>query len=381
MARRPFPASDSFPGPSIFLGGPADRRGHRVAIVFGLFASLFGLPARPAFAADGVLEINQACAVNSGCFAGDAPGYPVTVDGSAGSSYRLSSDLVVPNENTVGIRVSAENVSVDLAGFEIRGPVVCGGAPPACVPSSGSGIGVAVSSPTLPGLVVFNGSVRGMGSVGVQIGTHGEVRNVRARSNASTGIIANPNSRVTGCIVADNGGDGILASAPAAISDNAVRNNGISGINIIGTGAALVARNVASSNDLSGIRSIQTGMGASFVENTTNANGGDGIFSFPGSTFTGNTSFANAGAGISATGPSVIADNTVRNNDGSGISAGSGSLVRGNAAFGNDGFGLSLGSGSGYRENVIMSNGGGTVSGASAVNLGNNACNGTTACP
>ena len=30
-------------------------------------------------AVDGVLEINQACAVHTGCFSGDDPGLPVTI--------------------------------------------------------------------------------------------------------------------------------------------------------------------------------------------------------------------------------------------------------------------------------------------------------------
>lgn len=36
---------------------------------------------------------------------------------------------------------------------------------------------------------------------------------------------------------------------------------------------------------------------------------------------------------------------------------------------------------SGYRENVITSNTAEAVNGATAVNLGNNACNGTVKCP
>ena len=32
-----------------------------------------------AYAVDGVLEINQTCAVNTGCFAGDAAAFPVTI--------------------------------------------------------------------------------------------------------------------------------------------------------------------------------------------------------------------------------------------------------------------------------------------------------------
>ena len=51
---------------------------------------LFAL-ATPALAVDGVLEINQTCAVQTGCFAGDSPGFPVTI--TQPGSYRLTSNL------------------------------------------------------------------------------------------------------------------------------------------------------------------------------------------------------------------------------------------------------------------------------------------------
>ena len=44
--------------------------------------------AAPALAVDGVLEVNQTCAVETGCFAGDTAGFPVTVDGNSGDSVR-----------------------------------------------------------------------------------------------------------------------------------------------------------------------------------------------------------------------------------------------------------------------------------------------------
>ena len=47
--------------------------------------------AGPALAVDGVVEINQTCAVNTGCFAGDTPGFPVTI--TVAGSYRLTSNL------------------------------------------------------------------------------------------------------------------------------------------------------------------------------------------------------------------------------------------------------------------------------------------------
>ena len=44
-----------------------------------LCAVLFLTLAGPALAVDGVLEINQTCVVQSGCFAGDTPGFPLTI--------------------------------------------------------------------------------------------------------------------------------------------------------------------------------------------------------------------------------------------------------------------------------------------------------------
>ncbi len=46
--------------------------------------------ATSAFATDGVLEINQTCAVQTGCFAGDTAGFPVEID--VAGSYRLTSN-------------------------------------------------------------------------------------------------------------------------------------------------------------------------------------------------------------------------------------------------------------------------------------------------
>jgi hypothetical protein len=78
------------------------------------FALSLGLAAPPAaHATDGVAEINHTCAVQTGCFPGDSAGYPITIDGQAGRSYLLTSDLIVPNENTHGIDVAAPNISID----------------------------------------------------------------------------------------------------------------------------------------------------------------------------------------------------------------------------------------------------------------------------
>ena len=89
--------------------------------------ALASLIARAAIASEGVLEINQTCAVQTGCFAGDAAGLPVTI--TASGSYRLTSNLAVLNENTDGIQVGADDVSIDLNGLAIQVPVTCSGTP------------------------------------------------------------------------------------------------------------------------------------------------------------------------------------------------------------------------------------------------------------
>ena len=66
-------------------------RTYLLALITLLLLALAG----PVLAVDGVLEINHTCAVQTGCFSGDTAGYPVTIDGTAGRSYRLTGDLIV----------------------------------------------------------------------------------------------------------------------------------------------------------------------------------------------------------------------------------------------------------------------------------------------
>jgi hypothetical protein len=86
---------------------------------------LFTLSALPGLAADGVLEIGQTCAVQTGCHAGDAPGFPVTIDQPG--SFVLTSDLRVADANLDALQIQSDDVSIDLNGFTIVGPVDCTG--------------------------------------------------------------------------------------------------------------------------------------------------------------------------------------------------------------------------------------------------------------
>lgn len=70
----------------------------------------------PAWATDGVLEINQTCATGGGCFPGDTGGYPIRITSSG--SYIVTSNLDVSGDLD-GIRVEADDVTIDMNGFRL----------------------------------------------------------------------------------------------------------------------------------------------------------------------------------------------------------------------------------------------------------------------
>lgn len=325
-------------------------------------ASLVALASASARAAPGVIEINQTCATRTGCFEGDTAGFPVTLSDSAGRSFRLSSDLTLPNENTPGIQIWAPDVSLDLGGFSIRGVVTCsGGVPPVCTPASGSGSGIVVFRDRA---LVRNGSITGMGADGVYLEARGAiVRELRVSGNADGGVDGFQGAE---CVVRD-----VLATANAAFG-------------------------------------IRLGPSCSAVGNTTSLNGGPGIFGDPFGLISENVATGNSGIGIAAADGSTVRDNLVVGNVSHGISASIGSNVSGNTAYSNGGdglvvagglvvgntirdnggFGLRLSGNAAYRENLITSNTGGTVAlppAGLATNLGQNACadnaNVNVACP
>ena len=91
--------------------------------------------------------------------------------------YRLTGNLDITSinpPNTNAIEVNAEDVTIDLGGFEILGPTVCSGQPvTGCVPT-GTANGI-TTTPMLgkKGLRVRNGTIRGMGANGLRFGRPG----------------------------------------------------------------------------------------------------------------------------------------------------------------------------------------------------------------
>jgi len=240
-----------------------------------------------AFAVDGVLEINHACATQTGCFSGDSAGYPITIDGIAGGSYLLTSNLIVPDEDTNGIQVNTSSISIDLNGFEIV-RAGCEGATKDCTPKSGFGAGVRISPERL-GVSVKNGSITGMGWAGVYLaGEQSEATGIRARWNRLYGIFTGPGAIVSG--------------------NSAFGNLGIG---------------------------IRVGEGSTVSGNTAYKNGDDGIQALSGSTVSGNTAYINVAAGIQTGTGCLVQRNTVRNNTGYGLNLPADAAYRENVITGN----------------------------------------------
>ena len=188
--------------PARHAGSGSGRALYGVGLLAGVLA------ASTAGAVDGVLEINQTCAVETGCLAADAPGFPVTI-GQSGS-FRLTSALAVPLDAT-GVEITAEDVTLDLNGFSIRAPSDC--TAQACPGLGGRGITSSVA-----GTRVSNGFVRGFADGGVDLGDESVVERVEARANGRVGIAVGDRGRIQGSQSTNGAGDGLRVGTTARCS-------------------------------------------------------------------------------------------------------------------------------------------------------------------
>ncbi|HYC57375.1 MAG TPA: right-handed parallel beta-helix repeat-containing protein [Candidatus Binatia bacterium] len=255
--------------------------------------------------------------------------YPLII--SEPGTYELVENLTVPSSDTDAILVTASDVTIDLRGFVITGPVVCSGSPTTCSPP-GLGFGIYTSG-AAANTTIRNGTVRGMGRDGVHIAS-GNIEGVRAVSNGENGIVAER------CVIRDS-----MASS-----------NGLAGIV---ANSCVVTSNVASGNGDSGIR----------------ADAGPTI---------GNIAISNGNEGITSqgtpSGSAVFRDNMAFLNRGNGISADFGVVLR-NAAYANEEFGIHGGPGVGFGFNAFIGNVLGETSAMGAHELAANLCSDDLTCP
>lgn len=263
--------------------------------------------ATPAFAVDGVLEINQTCAVETGCFAGDGPGFPVAIDRGQPGSYRLTSNLSWGDPDASLIEVRDDHVRIDLNGFTLSGPTSCSGfgSTLSCTPA-GSGSGVAVvPADTITGIEVRNGVIRGMARSGIGLGPEARVEDMLVVSNGFIGVEVGRQSHVKNCQVLRNGASGITGFS-SHISSNEVAGNKQAGIVVID--GSVISGNVIHGNGSNAINSgsFGTSGGTLIVDNAVAQNGGpaslDATDSYARNNFRGNGAGPQIAGGVNAGG-------------------------------------------------------------------------------
>lgn len=243
------------------------HRGLRVLATLGLMA---------AACAQAQTTIDQNKALAGSVTPGDAAGFPVTL--SIPGAYKLTGNLLVP-ASTTGILIAANNVTLDLNGFSIIGPVVCTGLGAALTCPSPNNLGRGVSYYNgMTGTTLRNGTVRGFASNGVELDQEATIDGVTARSNRGFGLAANANSRVSNSLAIDNGSSGIYLSSGGLIIGSQAINNKEDGLVLGGfdsaespEGGGEVRDSFASGNGAVGIASYQTP--GSFIGNNVSKNG------------------------------------------------------------------------------------------------------------
>lgn len=160
----------------------------------------------------GGVTIDQARAEAGGASSGDGPGFPVTL--SQPGTYRLTGNLTLTDPNATAIVITSPNVTLDLNGFAVLGPVQCApaGSPPTLCSGTGVGDGIVVNLPGLNArgaVTLANGTVRGMGRHGIA-----------TAGNTNDGL------RVERMFLTGNGGSGAFLSAGGVVAESQLSYNG-----------------------------------------------------------------------------------------------------------------------------------------------------------
>jgi len=211
---------------------------------------------------------------------------PATITTSG--SYYLTTNLTCSGcgGGTNGVTITADNVTVDLNGFEFNGV-------------AGSGTGVKGPS-SQPNTCVRNGALRGWGGNGVDLSqsVNSQIEGLRVDVSGD-GVLVSGNSLVTGCTVSQSPGrTGIVATAESLVRDCAV--------------------NVSASTGLG----IHAGQGAFIHRCKINTQGADAILANLGNYILENQCYGlNAGVGIRLTGADNRVDGNNVKNYGTGIRA------------------------------------------------------------
>jgi parallel beta-helix repeat protein len=225
--------------------------------------------------------------------------YQITQSGS----YYLTGDRYAV---VTGIIVAADNVTIDLMGYQLIGP------------DGGTGNGIEMQN--CQNVEIRNGTVRDFGRWGVYDGyatsSGHRVIGVRAVSNGYSGIeMKGVDALVEDCRAAENGHNGIAVGHSSTVTGNNVYNNGWAGIHA--QSACTVTGNSAQGNQNHG---IMTSHGCTVTGNNASRNVGSGI-NASASTVVANTAFYNGAYGIALGGNCLVDQNCAHSNDQGGSGA------------------------------------------------------------
>jgi hypothetical protein len=195
--------------------------------------------------------------------------FPIIIDQPG--SYYLGENIT-GEAGKDGIHIRADNVTLDLNGFTLKGAE--GGA-------SFNGIAVPLTLGNVNNLAVYNGVIEGWGGDGIcgeaPCGTAARVRvsDVRVMSNGGNGLSIN-GGVVTRVRALGNTLNGIACSAgDLLLSDCDARENQADGIHA--DGSTIVERCHAGGNRLDGIDVAQSSLVKGNVAEANGVGGGDGI--------------------------------------------------------------------------------------------------------
>lgn len=296
------------------------------------------------------------------------PGGTTVFTISSEGSYYLSGNLSITSGSA--ITVAANNVTIDLQGFEVAG--------------TGGFTGIVINS-GISNVTIRNGTIRNFtsvgingagnstvrvekvralnnGSVGIKVDINGAVIDCVAEANAGVGIVGADNcvihhcqsigntgtsshgisvgndAQISGCVARTNGGSGIVAGTSGELSDCVANNNSGIGINL--GGGCTLSNCIASNN--AGSAGISVTAGCTIINCIGNTNGDFGITVGDRNMVSGCTCNSNQVAGIVAANDCVIINNHASQNGGgggggSGIEVtGSNNRVEGNSVHANN---------------------------------------------
>jgi parallel beta-helix repeat protein len=209
---------------------------------------------------------------------------------TAQGSYIINKNLTSTGN---GIVVKANNVTIDLNGYNIAGN------------NAGTYYGVYMNGRS--NVEIRNGTIRNFGSHGIyeqsDSGRSHRVINVRVMNNKGSGIYLNGgNHMVKDCTASNNGTYGIYVFYGATVSGNTAAYNVNHGITA--DAGSTVSGNTASSNGQDG---IFASVGSTVKNNTAYLNGNFGIYLGAYDLADGNTAYTNNQSGGAYTNMSTCA--------------------------------------------------------------------------